>query len=564
MNAYPKGIYVGSKWLPKRMPIAILIAGVALSITPQSHAAYLGGDDDPCLIHGGASDSDGDTIIDRVETDADTDGDGIPNYLDLDSDNDGLSDKDEYRYSAQIGLGAWVNSEGSDNDNDGIRGSRDVDDFDSSIVCYRYTEGLTKNSPYYASPPAADFNKDGLPDFLDPDSDDDGLLDSEEKAYGGMFTVDTDSDGLTDVYELQLGLNPAKADTDGGGANDDWELVLNSDPFNASDDAALPIDLDVDNDGIANSLEWTNEFNHDSDNDGRSDAAEAGLLDADNDGFVDDQADANLNGQPDVGESLTVLPDFDNDSIPDMYDVDSDQDSIPDRREFNNIVLPPEYGIDVNDADGDGALNMYDLDSDNDGIFDINENGPLLSTFTSPDGYFLSELHKDADGNGQIDEMLDTDRDYIPDLVDASIVVDAQDTDGDGIIDSADVDHAVRTVVGPYDYSTNTPSITHPPSRDTDGDGIEDDSDPDANGDGGYDLLIVRELEFIDADGDGIPAILDTDDASVFVAPQLVASPAQASQTSNTAQNSGGGGIGVSYLFIIAVGVFCRRSRPLS
>jgi len=107
MNAYPNRIYVGSKWLPKRKPIAVLIAAVALSIAQQSQATYLGGD-------------------------------GIPNYLDLDSDNDGLSDKDEYRYSAQIGPGAWVNSQGRENDNDGIPGSRDVDDFDSNIACYRY------------------------------------------------------------------------------------------------------------------------------------------------------------------------------------------------------------------------------------------------------------------------------------------------------------------------------------------------------------------------------------------------------------------------------------------
>lgn len=475
------------------------------------------GDNDPCLAHGGLTDSDGDLIADSVETDNDTDGDGLPNYLDLDSDNDGLSDRFEHQYNANT-------EHGSDYDKDGLFHSSDTDDYDREIVCLK------------PKAPPRDHKSDGLPDYLDPDSDDDGIIDSEELPYNGQFTLDADGDTLTDVEELALGLHPGKLDSDGGGALDDWELLLGANPNDPSDDSTLPEDLDIDNDGIPNALEKLQSVNRDTDGDGRSDSQEAGLIDIDNDGLVDDQTDANLNGWPDIAEGLVTLPDFDNDSVPDAFDVDSDQDGVADEFEFNHFTLPEGYTNNPNDVDGDGALNMHDLDSDDDGIFDLTE----LTSFillTDPSNIIPHKIIKDSNNDGLVDEMRDDDGDLIPDTADHSYLPNQPDTDNDQIVDDADIDHAIRYYADLYgpDYGDRTR-----PTGDTDGDGIENERDPDANNDGGFDLLIDNPQPFTDDDQDGIPAFLDTDDSVAFVPVQPIAA-AQPENTNTAANNSNPG-----------------------
>ena len=55
----------------------------------------------------------------------------------------------------------------------------------------------------------------------EPDSDGDGLLDSEERTLGtNPDRKDTDGDGLWDSTEIRLGLNPCAKDSKGDGIND--------------------------------------------------------------------------------------------------------------------------------------------------------------------------------------------------------------------------------------------------------------------------------------------------------------------------------------------------------
>ncbi|GGD11198.1 T9SS type B sorting domain-containing protein [Hyunsoonleella pacifica] len=149
--------------------------------------------------------------------------------------------------------------------------------------------------------------------------------------------------------------------------------------------------------------------------------------------------------------------DTDFDGIKDAFDLDSDNDGIPDFIE-NQGVLTPLSGIDANndglddiydasiapiDTDGDTVPDFYDLDSDNDGITDLIEtgelgllsdtdlngivDGPSFGTNgwidvaeTTPDsneiGYTLNDL--DADGVfSYIDE--DSDGDDCTDVIEA-------------------------------------------------------------------------------------------------------------------------------------------------
>ncbi len=74
------------------------------------------------------------------------------------------------------------------------------------------------------------------------DADGDGLAAGSDPGDG---TWDFDQDGLSDIYELQYGINPRDADSDHDTLGDRQELLLGSDPNRA----------DSDNDGLTDKLE---------------------------------------------------------------------------------------------------------------------------------------------------------------------------------------------------------------------------------------------------------------------------------------------------------------------
>ncbi len=103
-------------------------------------------------------DDDGDGILDTVEgLDIDTDNDGMPDHLDLDSDNDGVFDAIEAQ-----NYGDYRAPSGKDTDGNGL------DD------AYETTPGSG------AGLTPRDSDADGVADYLDLDSDNDGVLDQHE------------------------------------------------------------------------------------------------------------------------------------------------------------------------------------------------------------------------------------------------------------------------------------------------------------------------------------------------------------------------------------------------
>jgi len=103
-------------------------------------------------------DDDGDGILDTVEgLDIDTDNDGMPDHLDLDSDNDGVFDAIEAQ-----NYGDYRAPSGKDTDGNGL------DD------AYETTPGSG------AGLTPRDSDADGVADYLDLDSDNDGVLDHHE------------------------------------------------------------------------------------------------------------------------------------------------------------------------------------------------------------------------------------------------------------------------------------------------------------------------------------------------------------------------------------------------
>ena len=100
------------------------------------------------------------------------------------------------------------------------------------------------------------------------DSDDDGLLDSEEEELGtDPQNEDTDGDGILDGEEQEYGTDPRNEDTDGDGILDGEEVLQGTDPRHE----------DTDDDGIPDGEEatyGTDPRNEDTDGDGVLDGEE--------------------------------------------------------------------------------------------------------------------------------------------------------------------------------------------------------------------------------------------------------------------------------------------------
>jgi len=322
-----------------------------------------------------------------------------------------------------------------------------------------------------------DSDGDGIPNQYDLDSDNDGIPDIIEA--GG---VDSDGDGRVDD----------DTDTDGDG----W-----ADTFDNTNGGIALIDEDRDGDGLKNRIDL------DADNDGIADIVEAGGEDANGDGKADNFTDGNANGWSntydvtEAGENLVIV-DTDGDGISNYLDLDSDSDGIIDNIEGQTTA---DFQIPLGtDTDNDGWDDQYDSDDGGTAIVLSNNNA------TGPVDY----LDQDSDGDGQPDWIEraddDEDGDALLDLIalaDAYEVANANpnhyvstdDVDGDDIPDFLeDVD------------SDGIPNFLDPDNatffRDVDQDGIVDFYDADQNGDSRDNVTQLGEL-----DNDGAPDFRDND-----------------------------------------------------
>jgi peptidase M23-like protein/thrombospondin type 3 repeat protein len=137
------------------------------------------------------------------------------------------------------------------------------------------------------------------------DADGDGLIDQFEQLFGTDTTkADTDGDGLSDAYETSVShTDPLSMDTDRDGLTDAHELATGSDPGRGAVPDSVRAarfgglaTLDSDNDGVSDLQEQkagTNALDADTDHDGLSDGVEAAhgsnplSIDSDSDGLTD-------------------------------------------------------------------------------------------------------------------------------------------------------------------------------------------------------------------------------------------------------------------------------------
>jgi len=188
-----------------------------------------------------------------------------------DSDGDGLTDVEEYNYNG--------NPLVKDTDGDGLGDLEEAKVYGTAPnIGDTDGDGASDYAEvrWWGSAWNADYDRDGLINVLDYDSDNDGMPDGWEikhrlasaKNDAGM---DADGDGLTNLQEYQQGTDPKKADTDGDGLSDGDEVNIHgTDPLDADtdDDALLdgqelahstsPLNADSDGDGMADGWEVSN------------------------------------------------------------------------------------------------------------------------------------------------------------------------------------------------------------------------------------------------------------------------------------------------------------------
>lgn len=317
--------------------------------------------------------------------------------------------------------------------------------------------------------------------------------------------IDDDDDGITDIAESG-GVDPLDdSDSDGTPDYQDPDYAgfvdANSDGINDN--------FDYDKDGIINELDL------DSDNDGIPDVVEAGGVDADGNGKIDNytdtdadglsqNVDANSSGHLASGSGLG-LTDTDSDGIPNQFDLDSDNDGIPDVIEALGI-----------DADNDGIRDSY-VDSDADG-FNDNVDGDVGNNAISENSSMaMLRTGSDANGDGRADSYpyknldadvranpydLDSDNDGITDVREAGFTDANYDGFSDGVKGSDGWDNtidALGTLTLPNRDASGNPNYI---DIDSDDDGIPDNVE-------GLPTLAYVLPSGLDTDGDGIDNAYD-------------------------------------------------------
>lgn len=262
-----------------------------------------------------------------TQTLCDLDYDGVADLFDLDSDNDGIEDV------VEVGLGNISNGKGKI----------------SATWVDANGNGLHDSAEATAALPALDSDGDGVPNYLDLDSDNDSIFDVDESGAGNTNAV--------------TGYQNGDGDINGDGRGDGVE----SEVFRSKD---------TNGDGIVEGF-----------GDGILDIYDYGVVSGATTSISPANfiiAYGNLNQGTTISPFLNYLLDTDNDGIPDYIDVKSDGVTFDISKTLYASL----------DTDGDGIIN---------GATDIDKDG-IRDSFDTNTAYFGSprnlnrKLYLDFDG----------------------------------------------------------------------------------------------------------------------------------------------------------------------
>lgn len=282
-------------------------------ISEPARIIKLPDNDKDCVTDDIDLDDDNDGILDTVETSSDIDGDGIINSFDIDTDDDGCFDVSEAGYY--------------DGDEDGIAGDNPVR-VDSLGRVIADSTNLDGTYIYIGYGTENDLDNNGVADFKEispsPKITADPISVEVPVDLPTSFTVATDFSGPVS-YQWQMNLGEG------------WINLSDNATYSGVDSSTLTVDsvLQI-MDGTLFRVVVSSAV------------------------FCTDEAFS-------LAAELTVMPDNDRDRVPDIVDLDDDNDGILDVDETSG------------DEDGDGVINSFDLDSDGDGCLDVIEAGFLDS-----------------------------------------------------------------------------------------------------------------------------------------------------------------------------------------
>ena len=476
-------------------------------------------------------------------TPLDSDGDGLEDYLDLDSDNDGISDTVE----AFPTIGFTTNDgdvTDDDTDGDGV-----IDAFDTT----------TGHGGDFTTP--EDTDSDGTADFLDADSDNDGLDDIVESGQT-LSGTDANGDGIDDAVNASYSdpngdvddpINDLENNTDNDPTDVDYRSV--DLPDKDGDGVADAFDLDDDNDGItdveegqiaelvtfSNALDGTTPVNdvivdaiffdgvgnvdeQRFDNDNFTFATGATAIPGKNFNFNEDEL-----AVLDAGGQYDLTFDFSGQAL--VTEVFLHLNSLDSIRfellaaENPNIGFEVLSGSNFNQLGTNGDLSFGDDDQTTfdtsagqerqDGVGGGSADGTIR--FFSLDGSPITQL--DFNLVGQPGRMTTGEGWQL-----AMEVISSRDTDMDGVADHCDLD-SDNDGISDLVESGQDPSVV-----DVNGDGIHDGPvDPTtgiplaANGGAGVDPVDsdmdgINDYLDLDSDDDGIPDIVESQPTDTYVA----------------------------------------------
>jgi len=293
-----------------------------------------------------------------------------------------------------------------------------------------------------------DSDGDGNPDYLDPDDDNDGVLDAADCAP----TVK----GVTSV---PVPVGPTVlVDRSGGGAAITWVKSINglvSNVYRGSIDAGAPWSYDL------ACITTETPFAGASDNT----TPPLGTV------FYYLVSAVNECGESEAHFDSGGSPVFASPSCTPASTADTDGDGIPDRRDN----CPVTYNPDQDDTEDDGAGDICDPDDDNDGVDDVADNCMFTPNPT--------QLESDGDGFGDACDNCVAVHNPGQENADGDALGDDCDTDddNDGLDDGSDncpldanPGQADGDLDGPGDACDNCPAMSNPTQDDGDVDGIGD------------------------------------------------------------------------------------------
>ncbi|HIF46242.1 MAG TPA: DUF4129 domain-containing protein [Candidatus Poseidoniales archaeon] len=442
-------------------------------------------------------DADGDSLINGIDTDQD--GDGMPDWWDQDEGNDGLYDVDDPKMGGTINMTScgWTV---------GNLGTGYTCGYSYAVAYHMPLTGTNANwgSPYSTRPDAV-FNQGN---FAGSGGNNDWSCTAG--ALGGCWHYDFGGDGSTDsaISYTDITNNRDAFLTWIGLDTGAWQWNFdgpNSTNTNFPDELGADLvknDVDGDTDG-----DFTNDsVDLDDDYDSLYDFND---VDDDNDGLwdyfeVDSDDDLDNDDGQDNGNFFNGTNCNDNDDDGNDQDVDGDGwfQAVWDKGKMSQGLKSPKY-YDV-DNDNDGVPDSEDFDDDNNGVPDTQQE--LMA------GCFEGEEQHpfDHDNDGIVDWADDDfDGDGIPNLVEAAISITAPfDHDNDGTrddIDDDDDEDGMRDVdevllwplrfdaesTNPWDhddYGQGT-AIANPLDPSTGPDAIDNDDDDDGRIDSDWDHL---------------------------------------------------------------------------